>query len=1198
MNAFTCTQRLSSRVKKVGLFLVPVLALLVVSGPVFPQGSTGTIRGAIFDSSGGVIAGAQVTVTDVARGTARNLTTGPAGQFVAPSLNAGTYTVRGEAAGFQAVERDNVLLGVAATVRVDLTLAPGEQTQTITVTEEIPAIDPTSATLGGTVSNQAIVDLPLNGRNFLQLLQLRPGVVDLPGASGNATSTNGRRQGADVILIEGVTQFDLATSNVLINGNNNGAPGATLPIDAIQEFNTQQNAPAEYGWRDGSIVNVGIKSGTNGLHGTAYAFGRDAQATDARDYFSGLKTNLAREQFGATAGGPVIKDKLFWFVGYEGIRETQQNTTQISAPLSTTAGGLGDPSKSMVDACNAVKSSGTINPLSAQLAGLDIATCTVSPETATFQNMFFYNTTGDINVNSPHPSISPGNNGLAKVDWNVTERHHLNGLFFISKAQGSDVGAVKPYWGSSLDGTVYEYVGSWTWTINSGLLNDFRFGTASTRGNESVADHDRLPSAAFPTGYSFNTGVTNPDYAGFPCINFVSGFDPLGTCGKPGQRGPQGQLNIRDSVSYLTGNHAFRFGGEMVFVKFNNSTLSNVQGTLEFAGLQEFLAGTLTSGTGNKNITGGDLSYGLRERWYSAFFGDTWRVTSRLTLTPGLRYEYMGPPHEVDNHLGTFDPNATATGGLVQVGPGLPTSKLFSPQKANFSPRIGVAWDITGQGKTVLRGGFGLMSSFPSITSFVQAVPYGSNLINGSGTTVVDHTGEEVSQAAPFTVAYDPSQLTWDTTGPLFPNLSGGASPCSAAAPCQTGAPDPNFKYPKSLQWNMDVQRALTNNLTLDVAYVGNHGFDETLSRDLNAVPVGTSWTSTILGTCSLQTTAAAASNSTAYKNACKASSAAIVAARPYNADYPWFNYIVRATSGGWSNYNGLQVTLDGRNYHGVSFLASYTYSHSLDTWSRSSQAAALQVDPANYGYQYGNGDRDIRHRARFSPRWQIPGIKTPGQMLEGWSLSGILSLQGGFAWGPIDQTKNDWAGNGATGNANSRPNNGVFQTWNYSGPTSAFNSNAHDGNTMPCYGRLSGCSSLTAAPSAIITACETAAQAPYTGNAQQMKLALLTMYNNACYIRDGGVLTPPAYGTIGNAGRNQFKGPSYTNVDLTLSKDWHVGERYSAQLRVEVFNLFNTPSFALPVADVTKGFNGFFGYTNSTAADPRRMQFGLKLGF
>ena len=335
----------------------------------------------------------------------------------------------------------------------------------------------------------------------------------------------------------------------------------------------------------------------------------------------------------------------------------------------------------------------------------------------------------------------------------------------------------------------------------------------------------------------------------------------------------------------------------------------------------------------------------------------------------------------------------------------------------------------------MLRAGIGLLSSFPSITTFVQSVPFGSNLIDASGNTVVSHTGDPISQASSFIIPYVAGDLSgWNSGAPIFPNVgTGAAAPCSAAptgTQCQTNAPDPDFKYTKSLQWNVDVQRAITSRLTVDVAYVANHGFDETLVTDLNSVPVGTGWTPAVITACLNST-----NGSTASGTACKPNAAAIKTARPFNAAFPWFNYIIRPTSGFRSNYNGLQMSLDGRNYHGVSFLASYTFSHSLDTWSRSSQTAPILVDPTKPDYQYGNGDSDIRHRVRFSPTWRIPGIKSPGQMLEGWSIGSILALQGGFAWGAVDQTKNDWAGNGANANANTRPNNGVWQTWNLSGP-------------------------------------------------------------------------------------------------------------------------------------------------------------------
>jgi len=241
-------------VKRTAEFLLTIGLVGVFFLPLFSQGSQGTIQGAVLDSTGAYIPGVTVTVLDVERGTTRALTSDEAGQYSATSLTAGTYKVRAELAGFTTVERSNVRVEVGTNTRVDLTLSPGGQTETVTITEEVAAINTISATLGGTVSNQAIVALPLNGRNFLRLLELRPGVVSRPGDGSGSSSSNGRRLGADVLLVEGITQFEMATSGTLINGTGNGgfADGANvLPLDATQEFNTQENAPAEYGGRDG-----------------------------------------------------------------------------------------------------------------------------------------------------------------------------------------------------------------------------------------------------------------------------------------------------------------------------------------------------------------------------------------------------------------------------------------------------------------------------------------------------------------------------------------------------------------------------------------------------------------------------------------------------------------------------------------------------------------------------------------------------------------------------------------------------------------------------------------------------------------------------------------------------------------------------------------------------------------------------------
>jgi hypothetical protein len=335
------------------------------------------------------------------------------------------------------------------------------------------------------------------------------------------------------------------------------------------------------------------------------------------------------------------------------------------------------------------------------------------------------------------------------------------------------------------------------------------------------------------------------------------------------------------------------------------------------------------------------------------------------------------------------------------------------------------------------------------------------------------------------------------------------------------------------------------------------------------------------------------------------------VAGRPYNARFPYLGYIAQTQSGFISNYNGLQVTLDARNFHGLSFLTAYTFSHALDDWTKSSQATEALADPGHPQYQYGNSDLDVRHRLRFSPTYAIPGRKGFGQMLEGWQISGIWALQSGFAWAPNDQNTDDWGGTGEVGDTGiPRPNNGNWQSWNYTGPHSAFNGNGDV--PIPCYGQAPGCTPWVNAPTATWQTCSAAAQAPYgTPLLQDLALAALTSANGACYIQKGGILTPPAYGTLGNASRGLFVGPKYENVDIALEKMWHIKERYAVQLRIECYNVLNQVSF-MPFSDgssdpsagggVIAG-GGQFGFATSGlvgdgGSSNRQFQFGLKIMF
>src|SRR5712664_2454532 len=349
MNSLRSTSKRSWGVsfRKAMQLLGGAMGVLLLCLPLFSQGSSGRILGTVTDQSGGVISGATVTVTDTERGVSKILVTNEPGEYNAPTLNPGTYKVRAEAKGFKTVERQNIVLEVGKEVRVDLTLQPGDQVQTITITESIPLVETTNATLGGTLNNADIQDMPLNGRNYQNLLALRPGVMIQPGGGPWTTSTNNVRPDESVWMVDGVTNANFYDNRPIANMPSPFTDGATiLPIDAIQEFNVEENPKAEYGWKPGAVVNVGIRSGTNTLHGAAYAFGR-SDAFDARNIFnpapdaSGkcsqptcVKLPLTLEQFGGVVGGPIKKDKLFFFAGYEGMRSFIGNAFSATVPAT------------------------------------------------------------------------------------------------------------------------------------------------------------------------------------------------------------------------------------------------------------------------------------------------------------------------------------------------------------------------------------------------------------------------------------------------------------------------------------------------------------------------------------------------------------------------------------------------------------------------------------------------------------------------------------------------------------------------------------------------------------------------------------------------------------------------------------------------------------------------------------------------
>jgi hypothetical protein len=1160
------------------------LALLVISAPMFAQVNQGTIQGGVFDQSGGVIAGAAVTVIDVARGVSKPLTTSAAGLYVAPNLIPGMYTLRAEAPGFQTLERANVLLEVGQTLRVDLTLQPGAQAETISVTAEAPAIDTSDATLGGTIDQFQIISLPMNGRDFKNLIELRPGVTALPGGGIDTWSANGSR-GEDVgYLVDGLRADEAYTGNSVVNSPMPAGDAATgLPVDAIQEINNQANPKAEVGWKPGAVINVGVKSGTNNLHGTAFIFGRTTDF-DARNFFDAPPTpkqSVSLEQFGGSAGAPIIKDKLFWFADYEGQRYTVDSITSATSPVTVGLGG--NTANSLVDACLDLKRSGAvISPLSAQLAGLNTATCAVAPtnyKAGPNESLFPTNTVaGPVYFNLPN--VAQQNNAIGKVDYHVNDKHTISGTYFFGTG-GITTPPAFGQRGIATDGnpfashygaTAQLLTGSWNWAVSSARINEFRLGY-----DHFKQDYHSVDENVNPLAYGMNTGATDSRTFGLASIG-IRGFNTFGGA-QHKVVGPDGSLQLLDHFSIVSGNHTVKFGGEFIDNRATSYQNNGGKGVVRFqtirglpySALENFLLGNVNS-SGN-SILVGDPTRHLSNQQYSLFAQDDWRLTRKLNVNFGLRWEYNSVLKEANNLLGNFSPDL----GLVQAG-----KQISSPLNGDFkdfSPRLGLAWDIRGTGRTVLRAGGSLMYSYlPLISYAALAQTLGLTLVP-TGATIV--TQGACANGCPGSgnigvvrAAVPGATLTTNWQAQTANCVSSGSATCGTIFPTNTlkvqcgdgigGDPnpcillgmDPNYRAAQIKTWTLSFQQALTNSLFLDISYVGTHGGRLEALTDINAAAPGSGFTAAQI---------AAGDPSVANITAENAS-------RPFHSKFPYLADINWQANLAKSNYNSLQVSLNQRVSHGLSYLVGYTYGHSLDNASTNS-FSTVPADGIRPGLMYGSSDYDIRHRFTLTTSYALPGLRSPGQMLSGWQLHSVVHLFSGTPWNGKDAA-NDFSGTGQVNNTDYFGGN-----WNFHGNPGDFSSGP---TPVSCWSgsggaQLTGCDVTGPVPAACLNA------------ASNMGPGTVAALNSiGCYIKGNSVLIPPALGTFGNAGRNIFRSSPFKNWDLSITKDWKIRERVGTQFRAEIFNILNHPNFANP-----GGIGSGAGYNALASGGPASGQFG-----
>jgi hypothetical protein len=1219
--------RTSLNVRKTALLLATMAALLM-GVPVSAQVNTGRISGAVTDQSGGVIVGATVNIIDVARGESRPLTTDSAGLYAAPNLTPGIYTVRAEAQGFQVFQRQNVEVTVGSDVRVDLILQPGSQNQTVTVTESLPIIDATNAQTGGVLENKLIQDLPTIGRNYRWMQSFVPGVLTGLGntTGGFNVDVNGTTDGHGTdSMVDGLYQQNYFTSEVTFGGSGESGFTTVLPLDAIQEVNLVVNPKAEYGWIPGVTTSIGIKSGTNEIHGDAYAYGRD-DALQARNPFASGQTPLSFEQFGATAGGPLKKNKLFYFMGYEGFRESafsvvnQQAPTTDVLPAGKNATGLSIPDA--IADINAKGKNALLSQLSLNLAGCNPALITSTMTTgaqvaaagACNANQF-----GALSLwNNPSAGLIPENgrsdNGLFKLDYHINDHHALNGAFaygnyFTTAAGNKPASITQNYWEE-----VLSVIGSQAriveiWTPNSAWLNEARWGRDSNKRPVGRAECALAPNGDIndPVGIGVSGGgAGGPDYlkqygllsgapgCGIPTIVLTSpvaaqlGFSNDRIDNEVDTQGA-------DSASYTHGAHQFKFGVDIRAISFTGAKVLDAQsGVITFGqgnvrpfsgatSLEDFLTGMPSS----ESIRAGSPVRSISTNLIGLFAQDDWRITPRITLNLGLREEIVTPPTSPTDNLGNFSP-ASPTGMVAVTRP-------FSTHY-NFEPRLGVAWDVTGKGRTTVRAGAGVLTDLLTLMNLISGgsatranydnVPTGETLYNAAGVPVVAPGNGKSAFVSPL-----PAQIIWpktnSSTTPLFP------TPIPAACgnglggnpnPCIMSGGDPELRYYRYYFWNVNFQHAFTNNLSLDVGYVGSR-------------------TNGIVNTVDLNEAAPTDDISLATPDSEQLRA-------PFYSQFPWYSNILYLSSAQNDNFRSLQVHLVERASRGLTFSTSYTYEGNYLT------QGVLNINVPVVGTD-GPYSKNLypAHNLSVQATYQIPGIKSPGQILQGWELHanvGAVSSQSVV----LADTKDDLTGSGTAGTP-----------WTLSGPADPFNKIWGLANNIPCYGvtgittssfKNSPCTQEAAGPAsapwanlppACIEGAQNEASFPgaTAGTNTQDGLPLYQLAATGCYALGGSAIVPPAQGTYGTMLDNAIRSRGQILADASATKNWKITERFTAQFRAEVFNLLNRTQYIGASTDL--GSPSRFGLAVNTPdvargdpiqgrGGPRYFQFGLKLLF
>jgi Carboxypeptidase regulatory-like domain/TonB dependent receptor-like, beta-barrel len=974
--------------RNLGVLCFVAVLFLLVSSTSNAQTFRGTILGTVTDSSGAAVPGVTVTIKNVDTGLTRTVVTSDDGSYSVPELPIGNYNVSAQKEGFKEAVASGVKVEVSSERRVDFTLQPGQLAQRIEVVgEELPMVESTSNTLGGIVESNVVTNLPVNGRDYQKLILLVPGAASGPDAitdsagSYGTVSVNGARGRSNNYLLDGTDMNDGYRNDPAINeGGVFSTPATILPVEAIAEMHIASNFEAEYGRSAGSAINIVTKSGTNNFHGSAFDFFRNTDL-NARNFFdlasAGPQQPFHLNQFGGTIGGPIVHDKTFFFVDYEGVRETGAQSSPGCVP---TAADIA-----------ANTPAGGINPVIQKLLALN-----PWPKPTNANDCY---AGGASNITIATPFSNRVDNAIVKVDHNFNKDNLLTGRYYIGDSTqlfplaltgGGDL----PNYNTLTPTRVQLISISYVSVISPSVVNEARIGW--NRFAEGFFPEDRNFD---PYSIGLNTvgpgtaNAGNPYNFGMPVIN-VSGLPQLGSDkGDPRQRVDTNWHYI-DNVSWKTGKHEIKLGYE-----FRRTSVSQIfnrvfRGRLDFPGsstensLQEFLAGTPNPSILDSRQGSGDTNRNTFENSQAFYLQDSYRVSHNFTVNLGLRYDYFGIVQEKHDMFNNVDPT---TGAVFAVGPG----RLYQPDYNNWAPRLSVAWDVSGHQKTVVRAGYGIFYDATSQDMFMGHLPFSTLFDPGPAYSGLPGVGQ-ILIGTPLTDASG-NALPIMPNQPVFGNY--------APMPDEFGI-DPHIRTPYLQNYNLNVQQQLTRNMVLQVGYVGSHGSKLWDFRDINQPSFAQIWAADCAGVTPLPAVGQPCPGGTIldFNTPRRLTGTSI------------YNYIYWQESAAKSNYNALQTTYSINNWHGLTSSFNFTWSHSIDTASDGEDYvpnAAQPSDSTQPQLNRGNSNFDTRKRLTWNFIYQFPNRQGSFQRLtNGWGLNGILTVQSGMPFHMILEN-DDYDGSG-----------------------------------------------------------------------------------------------------------------------------------------------------------------------------------------